>query len=127
MEPPAVSGALKLEGVGPDSTASIPPDPVALAVTAGNCDSTEDGTVKVPEPAVVKQIKDVVVVFDPEPVLADPKISTRSDGLPPVQLRVRPELLVTVEGSPPVMFRGDPMVIDALKEPTSLPPPPLIV
>ena len=44
-------------------------------------------------------------------------ISTRSEALPPVQLRVSPALRVTVVGKPPVTVSGEARVIEVLNDP----------
>src|ERR1035437_2119412 len=89
------------------------------------------GTVNPPLPAVVMQVNVVssTVEFGKLPVFVKdwPLITTRSDALPPVQLRVRPALRVMEEGIPPVTTRGGPRVSDALNCPTSLPPAPFNV
>ena len=71
----------------------------------------------------------LVIVLAPVPELVEvePMISTRSEALPPVQLRVRGALRLTVEGKPPVMVSGDARVSDVVNDPTSAPPAPFKV
>ena len=97
----------------------------------GNWVRIDAGTVNVFCPAVVRQMKVVVLVTVllplPEVEEEEPMISTRSDALPPVQLRVSPALFVTVLGKPPVTDSADARAIEALNDPTSLPPAPFRV
>ena len=123
--PPAFSGALNVL-VTPEATMRLPP-----WLVAGSCESTDEGTVKVRCPAFVRQINEVDVVTAvapvPEVVEEPPTISTRSLAFPPVQLMVRGWLRFTLVGSAGLTVRGVPMVIDALKLPTSVPPAPFTV
>src|SRR5207253_7018498 len=115
IDPPAVKGAVNvpLPAVGfmVEKTLRKPPVvPLAFTATAGNWLRIEAGTVKVPGPAVVKHtnVHTSVTAAVPVPVvvLDEPMISTRSDASPPVQLRVRPALLVTMDGNPPAIVNG---------------------
>ena len=129
--PPAVSGAVKLTGVGPEATSRKPapvPEVMALEEIFGSCVSTEAGTVKPPVPAVVVQINCVaeVTALAPEPVVVPeyPTISTRSEEFPPVQASGKPALSLTEAGNPPVMDSGAPTLMEVWKLPTSCPPAP---
>jgi hypothetical protein len=63
----------------------------------------------------------------PAPVVVEvaPWIHTVSDGLPPVQLRVRGELRMTVVGKGLDRVSGEGRVSETLNDPTSAPPDPL--
>jgi len=84
---------------------------------------------KRPWPAVVVQTNPVAVVISLAPVpvviVEVPLISTASDAMPPVHLRVNPALSVTVVGKGLLRASGGPMVIEVLNGPTSLPPEPV--
>src|SRR5215475_10919752 len=122
MLPPALSEAVNGTGVPPEATAREP------VVVAGSCWRTEAGTVKVPAPAVVRQMNEVLVVTRllpvPVEVEDEPMISTTSEELPPVQLRVSGLPRFTVAGRPPVTVIGGARFIATLNVPTSVPPAP---
>ena len=103
--------------------------PVTLGRVAGNWVRTELGTVNVFCPAVVIQMNSptVVIALFPWPVVIEdsPRISTWSDALPPVQLRIKGELRVIVVGKGFDRVSGEGSVSEALNGPTSLPPAPL--
>ena len=128
-EPPILgSVAVKVELKLPVATSRRPG---LLAAEAGNWPSTEVGTVNVPGATVVRQMKltEVVTALLPVPVVVEelPTISTESEGLPPVQLRVRAVPRFTLLGKPPVTVSGEESVSDTLNDPTSGPTPPFKV
>src|SRR5664279_218017 len=105
MFPPAVSGAVKVLGATEEANSKMPPpEPLALSTAAGNCCSTEEGTVKLPAPAVVVQmnVHESVTALVPVPVVAldPPMISTRSLAFPPVHVSGSPALRFTTAGNP---------------------------
>src|SRR5437762_2114008 len=102
IEPPAVRGAVNVAGATAEANSRKPPAVVDDADTAGSCVRIEDGIVNVPAPALVVQmnvhVSETAFVPVPEVVLEEPMISTRSEGLPPVQLSVNPRLRLTLAG-----------------------------
>ena len=127
-DPSAFSVGENVAAVLPESTSRIP---VLLPVLAGNWVRIEEGTVNVLAPTVVTQMNvvEVVTALLPLPVVAEeePTISSVSEALPPVQLRVSGELRGTAAGRPPVTVIAEARVSEVLKEPTSLPPAPFKV
>ena len=105
LERPGDARAVRLQGAVnvletlPEATSRRPG---LLLVVAGNWLRIDAGTVNVFCPAVVRQMKvdELVTALLPVPdvVEVEPMISTRSEALPPVQLRVSPALRVTDGG-----------------------------
>jgi hypothetical protein len=127
-DPSAFRVAENVAEVLKEATSRIP---TLVPVVAGNWLRIEAGTVNVPAPTVVTQRNSVVVLTKVLPVPVEvetaPTISTLSDAMPPVQLRVRGELRTTLVGKGADRVSGEPRVSDVLNDPTSLPPVPFKV
>ena len=112
-DPPAVSEAVKLAGGRGHADFQGP-------VAAGIWVRIDEGTVNPPAPAVVVQMNDVEVLPEEVPPMISTDVRGISSG--PGQRQARTP--IHRRGKPPVTTSGEPMVIEVLNPPTSLPPAP---